>query len=164
MKCIFKLWNYGNHTSEKKFVRIFFVANDNSHVDLLNPQMLKCIFCWSQQTFGNILNQSSFVDRKGFITYGKNNGITLMKTHVDNVHLHLFAKRKYVLSERVMVKLSKIDYSQQHGKKKVGAIGFTITSFLGSTNLYKNVDETQQKFIEDLMLCIYKGYMPFFNL
>jgi hypothetical protein len=77
------------------------------------------------------LNQSSSVDRKGFITYGKNNGITLMKTHVDNVHLHLFAKRKYVLSEKAMVKLSKLDYNQQHGKKKVGAIGFTITFFFG---------------------------------
>jgi hypothetical protein len=84
-----------------------------------------------------------------------------MKTHVDNVHLHLFAKRKYVPSEKAMVKLSKVDYNQQHGKKKVGVIGFIITFFLGSTNMYKNVDEAQQKLIENLMLYIYKGYIPF---
>jgi hypothetical protein len=84
-----------------------------------------------------------------------------MKTHDDNVHLHLVAKRKYVLSEKVVVKLSKIYHNQQHGNKKVGATDFTIISFLGSTNLYKNVDETQQRFIEDLMLYICKGYMFF---
>jgi hypothetical protein len=106
------------------------------------------------------MNQSSFIVRKGFIKYGKASGITLMKTHVDNVYLHFLAKRKYVLSERAMVKFFNIDHNQQHGKKKVGAPGSTIIYFLGSTNMYKNVDEAQQRFIEDLMLYICKGYMP----
>jgi hypothetical protein len=47
------------------------------------------------------------------------------------------------------------------GKKRVGAIGFVIISFFGSTNMYKNVNEAQQRFIEDLVLYIYKGYKPF---
>jgi hypothetical protein len=38
--------------------------------------------------------------------------------------------------------------------------GFAITFFFGSINLYNNVDETQQKFIRDLVLYICKGYMP----
>jgi hypothetical protein len=33
-----------------------------------------------------------------------------MKTHVDNVHSHLVAKRKYILNERALVKLSKTDH------------------------------------------------------
>jgi hypothetical protein len=35
-----------------------------------------------------------------------------------------------------------------------------ITAFFGSTNLYKFGDEAQQIFVEDLVLYIYKGYMP----
>jgi hypothetical protein len=35
-----------------------------------------------------------------------------------------------------------------------------ITSFFGSTNPYKNANEAQQNFIGDLVLYIYKGYMP----
>jgi hypothetical protein len=93
MKCIFKLWNCGNHTLEFLFARVFFVVNDNLPIDLLNLQMLKCIISWSQQTSSNILNQYSSIVRKNFTKYGKTNGITLMKTHVDNVHLHLLTKR-----------------------------------------------------------------------
>jgi hypothetical protein len=80
-----------------------------------------------------------------------------MKTHVDNVHPHLFAKRDFVLSERVVVKLYKKDHKQQHGKKKVKVINFVITSFFGSINMYKNVDEAQQRFIQDLVLYICKA-------
>jgi len=35
-----------------------------------------------------------------------------MKTHVDNVHSHLLAKRKYILSEKAVAKLSKTDHNQ----------------------------------------------------
>jgi len=34
-----------------------------------------------------------------------------------------------------------------------------ITTFFSSTNLYKDDDETQQHFLEDLVLYICKGYM-----
>jgi hypothetical protein len=40
-----------------------------------------------------------------------------------------------------VVKLFETNHRQQHGKKKVGAISFAITSFFGSINPYKNVDE-----------------------
>jgi hypothetical protein len=83
-----------------------------------------------------------------------------MKTHVDNVHFHLLSKKKIVLNERAEAKLFKIDHNWQHGKKKVTAIGSTIISFFGSINPYKNINETQEKLIEDLVLYICKGYMP----
>jgi len=83
-----------------------------------------------------------------------------MKTHVDNVHPHLLGKRKFVLNEKEMVKLFEIDHNWQHGKKRVETIAFAIISFFGSTNLYKNANETQQRFIA-LVLYIYKGYKPF---
>jgi hypothetical protein len=74
-----------------------------------------------------------------------------MKTHVDNVHPHLLTKNKIVLTERVVVKLSKTNH-RQHGKRRVGATSFAITFFFGSINTYKNSDESQQRFIEDLVL------------
>ncbi len=43
---------------------------------------------------------------KDLIKYGKTNGITPMKTHVDNVHLHLLTKRNSILSERALAKFS----------------------------------------------------------
>jgi hypothetical protein len=51
-----------------------------------------------------------------------------MKTHVDNVHPHLVAKNKIVLSERVVVKFFKTNH-RQHGKKRVGVTSFAITFF-----------------------------------
>jgi ABC-type molybdenum transport system ATPase subunit/photorepair protein PhrA len=80
-----------------------------------------------------------------------------MRTHVDNVHPHLLAKRDFVLSERVVVKVSEIYHRRQHEKKKVRVINFVITSFFGSINMYKNVDEAQQRFIQDLVLYICKA-------
>jgi hypothetical protein len=45
-------------------------------------------------------------------------------------------------------------------KKKVTLSRSTITTFFGSTNPNKHDDETQQQFMEDLVLYIYKGYKP----
>jgi hypothetical protein len=44
------------------------------------------------------------------------------------------------------------------GKKKVGPVGYAIIIFFGSINMYKFSDETHQRFMEDLVLFIYKGY------
>jgi hypothetical protein len=45
-------------------------------------------------------------------------------------------------------------------EEKGWATRSTIIAYFGSTNLYKNGDETQQMFLEDIVLCIRKGYMP----
>jgi hypothetical protein len=42
-------------------------------------------------------------------------------------------------------------------EEKGWAIGF-VKCFCGAKNLYKNFDETQQQFLEDLVLYIFKGY------
>ncbi len=68
----------------------FFVINDNIPIDFANPQMLHYVIYQTQQAFINILDQSSIV-KNDHITYSKTNGITPMKTHVDNVHYHLVA-------------------------------------------------------------------------
>ncbi len=102
------LWKPHNRTS---ICWSLFTVNENLLVNLLNPQMLKCIICWSQQASGNVLNNFSFIVKKGLIKYGKFNDITPMRTHVDNVHLHLLAKRKSILSEKAMVKLFEIDHN-----------------------------------------------------
>ncbi len=80
-----------------------------------------------------------------------------MKTHVDNVHSHLIAKKKSTLSERAMVKLFGKDHIQQHGKQRVGPTSFAITIFLVSIN--PNIVMKQKRFMEDLVLYIYKGYI-----
>jgi hypothetical protein len=43
-----------------------------------------------------------------------------MKTHIDNGHPHLLAKRKIVLSEKAITKLFGTYHSWQHEKKRVG--------------------------------------------
>ncbi len=71
------------------FVRVL-VINDNLHVDIVNPQMLRCIICKSKQTKENVLIESCYILRKGF----KCNGVTPMKTHTDYAHPKLLATRK----------------------------------------------------------------------
>jgi hypothetical protein len=71
------------------------------------------------------------IAKKCFIKYNKTNGITTMKTHFDNFHSCLHVKKKSILSEKAMAKLSRIKHCQQWGKKKVGPTSFVITIFLG---------------------------------
>lgn len=66
----------------------FFVVNDNMFVDLVNPQMLRCIICMFHQVINNILNQNNILC-KGIIKYSKTNNVTFMKIHVDSTHFHL---------------------------------------------------------------------------
>jgi hypothetical protein len=72
----------------------FFVVNDNLHVDIVNPQMLRCIICRSKQANDNVLIKSCSIIRKRLIKYNKCNGVTPMKTHIDCVHPKLLTTRK----------------------------------------------------------------------
>jgi hypothetical protein len=49
-------------------------------------------------------------------------------------------------------------HTQQATKKKVGVTNSVITNFFGFSNPYKQHNEQQQKFLEDLVLYICKGY------
>jgi hypothetical protein len=46
----------------------------------------------------------------------------------------------------------------QQGNKRIRPSSCVITIYVGSTNLYKKVNEAQKMFIEDLVLYICKGY------
>jgi hypothetical protein len=81
------------------------------------------------------------------------NGATLKKTHIDCAHPKLFAAKK-----KQLTKMIPLDHTWQLAKKRVGVTNSAITNFLGSSNPYKQHDEQQQKFLEDLVLYICKGY------
>jgi hypothetical protein len=72
----------------------------------------------------------------------------------------LLVKRKLKLINIVATNHFDINHSQQLKKRKVAPFGSTITTFFGSTHLYKHGDETQQQCLEDLVLYICKGYKP----
>jgi hypothetical protein len=72
------------------------------------------------------------------------NGITPLKMHINAAHVHLLAKRKLKLTNIVATKHLEINHNWYPRKKRATPFGFTITTFFGSTNLYKHNDETQQ--------------------
>ncbi len=91
-------------------------------------------------------------------SYNKANGVTPMKTHVDYAQFCLVVKRKLILIKKSMAKHVDSYFNQQLGMKKVGSSWSTITTFFGSTNLYKHGDEPQQRFFENFVDYIYKRY------
>jgi hypothetical protein len=60
-----------------------------------------------------------------------------------------------------MAKGFEIHHIWQPRKKRVGPFGSIITTLFGSTNYYKYDHELEQRFLENLMLYICIGYMPF---
>jgi len=107
-------------------------------MDLEKLQMLQCIICRIEQVGAFDLCQCSTL-RKGLIKYGKINGITPIRTHVESTHPKLVARRKLtIIKELVMTTTS---HSRQFGKKQFGPFGFAITSYFGVTNPYKKFDD-----------------------
>ncbi len=112
------------------------------------------------QTMTNFYLHFNVLSLKGLIKYNKMNDIAPMKTHIDVTHAHLLVKRKLKLTIIVATNHFDINHSQQLRKRKVAPFGSTITTFFGSTHLYKHGDEAQQQFLEDLVFYICKGYKP----
>jgi len=75
--------------------------------------MLQCIICRIKQVGVLGLCQHSIL-RKCLIKYGKINGITPMRTHVEFMHPKLVACRKLIIVEKLIIVV--ISYSQQLGK------------------------------------------------
>jgi hypothetical protein len=115
--------------------------------------MLRCIIYRFEQANDNVLIKSCYILRKGFIKYNKCNGVTPMKTHIDCVHPKLLTTRK-----KQLTKVIPLDHTQQPTKKRVKVTSNVITNFFGFSNPYKQHDEQQQKFFEDLVLYICEGY------
>jgi hypothetical protein len=93
--------------------------------------------------------------------YNKLNGITPMKTHVDSTHFGLIAKRNLKLIEKFVAKDFEANHIRENWKKRSGPSGPKITYFFVATNPYKHNDETQQRFLENLVMYICKTYQPF---
>jgi hypothetical protein len=118
----------------------FFVVNDNLLVDLEKLQMLQCIICKIKQVGVLDLCQHSNL-RKGLIKYGKINGITPMRTHVESMHRKLVGCRKLAITKKLIVVVVS---HNRHRKKQSWPFGCAITSYFSATNLYKKFDEAQQ--------------------
>jgi hypothetical protein len=84
-----------------------------------------------------------------------------VKTHIDVARAHLLAKRKLKLTDIATIKHFDINHNQQLGEKK-GYIAWVCNHniFLVQEILTKHGDETQQQFLEDLVLYICKRYKP----
>ncbi len=135
----------------------FFTVNDNLLVDVEKPQMLRCIICRREQVDAFDLCQH-FTLRKGLFKYGKINGITLVRTHVEYVHPKLVVRRKLAITKKLIVVVA--SHSQQYGNKRSRPSGCVITSYFGATNPYKKFDKAWQQFLEDLIFYICEGYRP----
>ncbi len=61
----------------------FYCVNDNAKVDLVNTQIMRCIFYYQNPVIG--INRKTQA-KKGFIIYYKTNGIIFHKKHVDIYH------------------------------------------------------------------------------
>jgi len=77
-----------------------FSVNDGLLVDLMKPQVLRCIIYKYEQTSNDVVAQR-FTLCKGLIKYNMVNGIIPMIIHVQTTHPRLFTQRKQ-LSEKVV--------------------------------------------------------------
>ncbi len=111
----------------------FFVVNDNLDVDIMNPQMLRCIIYRFEQANENVLTKSCYILNKGFIKYNKYNGVIPTETQIECVHPKLLTtKRKQIIEINIP-----LNHIWQPTKKRVGDTGIAITNFFGLSNLYK---------------------------
>jgi hypothetical protein len=71
-------------------------------MDLEKPQLMWCIICKTEQV-GVLDLCQCFILQKCIIKYGKINGITPMKTHVESTHPKLVARRKLTITKELVV-------------------------------------------------------------
>jgi hypothetical protein len=93
--------------------------------------MLRCIICRIEQVGALDLCQHSIL-QKGLIKYGKINGITPMRTHVQSMHPKLVACKKLAIVEELVIVV--VNHSQQLGKMWSRSSGCAITSYFAATN------------------------------
>jgi hypothetical protein len=87
-----------------------------------------------------------------------------MKTRVNNVHYCLFVRESLYYVRKQWLNFLKQIILNNIGRKGLGPL-FLYSLFFESTNTYKNGDEAQQRFLEDLVFYICKGYgQAFFNM
>jgi hypothetical protein len=96
-------------------------VNDNKNVDLENPQIMRCIFC-----FNNLVNATNprTQSRKGLISYYKTNGIYFFLKHVDAYHGQIGK-----IFEKEVNSLMTRKEEKQLAKKKANMSGNFISNF-----------------------------------
>ncbi len=80
--------------------------SDDKKIDLGNPQIMRCLFCYM-----HVLNPNT-KGRKWFITYYESNGIIALKKHVNNDHA-TFVKK---IEEKINVLVRRL-FEKQLTKK-----------------------------------------------
>jgi hypothetical protein len=132
----------------------FFVVNDSSK---LNPTFFQTMHCTICHFVSHAYNYGSTTKkRNGLITYGQQHGTTSMKKHVTSKHGNAWAKWK-----SVNLNLATKDDKCRKKSKHRSVVGYgAITYQFGNITPYKKEDLGKQKFMEDLLMFVAKGYMP----
>lgn len=139
----------------------FFTTNDSCAVDLVKPQLMRCIVCHPSRR--ETLGLRSTRCRKGVVLYNKEHGTSAMKRHVHAEHPQAFSRYKALRSSSEPSQVA----PRQPSKKRPGpfpsplAYGYpgTLANVYAGTNPQKE-DEQHQQFLEDLALYILKAYQP----
>ena len=130
----------------------FRLKGEDMNVDVRKTQKLRCWVCHPTEAESSNSSGRGTRSRKGILQYNPAHGITSMKTHVENEHAEEFAR--YVRES----KADEGETARQKTKKRKGAPPSSITAYFGNTKPYAKNDVQQQRFIEDLVLFIAKGY------
>ena len=130
----------------------FRLKGEDMNVDVRETQKLRCWVCHPTEAELSNSSERGTRSRKGILQYNPAHGITSMKTHVENEHAEEFSR--YVRESKV----DEGDTARQKSKKRKGAPPSSITAYFGNTKPYAKNDVQQQRFIEDLVLFIAKGY------
>ena len=145
-----KFWTpYHRSSAVWAFYRL---KGEDMVVDVRETQRLRCWVCHPTEAESSNSSGRGTRSRKGILQYNPAHGITSMKTHVENEHAEELAR--YVRES----KAEEGDTARQKTKKRKGAPPSSITAYFGNTKPYAKNDVQQQRFLEDLVLFIAKGY------
>ncbi|KAG0584835.1 hypothetical protein M758_3G242300 [Ceratodon purpureus] len=131
----------------------FFTTNDSCPVDLVKPQLMRCIVCHPSRR--ETMGLRSTRCRKGVVLYNKEHGTSAMKRHVHAEHPQSFSRYKAL---RTSAEPSFIT-PRQPTKKRSGSLPGSVVNIYSGSNPQKE-DEQQQQFLEDLALYVLKAHQP----
>lgn len=131
----------------------FFTTNDSCPVDLVKPQLMRCIVCHPSRR--ETLGLRSTRCRKGVVLYNKEHGTSAMKRHVHAEHPQAFSRYKALRSSSEPSLVT----PRQPSKKRPGSFPGSLAYVYGGSNPQKE-DEQHQQFLEDLALYIVKAHQP----
>lgn len=129
----------------------FFTTNDSCPVDLVKPQLMRCIVCHPSRR--ETMGLRSTRCRKGVVLYNKEHGTSAMKRHVHAEHPQAFNRYKALRSSSEPSLIT----PRQPSKKRSGSFPGSLAYVYGGSNPQKE-DEQHQQFLEDLALYTVKAH------